>query len=160
MSKTTIWSIIIVLILVAVGVWFYTTQNSGAPEELLNATNSGASVISTDTGTNATSSATTTNPTTPSVTSTVKGFTINGSNFVFAPSSITVNKGDRVRIVFKNTAGQHDLRIDEFKVATKKIGGGQEEVVEFTADKSGSFEYYCSVGEHRAMGMKGILTVK
>ena len=35
-----------------------------------------------------------------------------------------------------------------------------EEVLEFTADKAGSFEYYCSVGEHKAMGMVGTLKVE
>lgn len=42
----------------------------------------------------------------------------------------------------------------------KIIEGGQEDVIEFTPDKAGSFEYYCSVGKHREMGMKGMLTVE
>lgn len=89
----------------------------------------------------------------------VKEFTVTGGNFKFAPNTISVKKGDKVRIVFKNAEGFHDLKIDEFNVATKQIKGGAEETVEFTADKVGSFEYYCSVGQHRAMGMKGTLTV-
>jgi plastocyanin len=28
------------------------------------------------------------------------------------------------------------------------------------ADKKGTFEYYCSVGQHRALGMKGKLVVE
>ncbi len=32
--------------------------------------------------------------------------------------------------------------------------------VEFTADKKGTFEYYCSVGEHRVNGMKGKFIVE
>ena len=36
-------------------------------------------------------------------TTSTKTFTVNGSNFAFAPSTITVKKGDTVRIVFKNT---------------------------------------------------------
>jgi plastocyanin len=90
----------------------------------------------------------------------VKTFTVTGQNFSFAPATLTVKKGDTVRIVFKNTSGFHDLKIDEFKVATKQIQGGQEETVEFIADKAGSFEYYCSVGNHRAMGMQGTLVVQ
>lgn len=90
----------------------------------------------------------------------VKTFVVNGNNFAFAPQTLQVNKGDKVRIVFKNTGGFHDLKIDEFNVATKKINGDQEDTVEFVADKAGTFEYYCSIGEHRAMGMKGVLTVK
>lgn len=90
---------------------------------------------------------------------TVKDFTITASNFKFAPASLTVKKGDKVRITFKNSGGFHDFVIDEFLVATKQIGDGAQDVVEFTADKVGTFEYYCSVGSHRAMGMKGTLTV-
>ncbi|MDQ5952387.1 MAG: plastocyanin, partial [Patescibacteria group bacterium] len=71
----------------------------------------------------------------------------------------TVQKGDTVRIIFKNEDGFHDLKIDEFNVATKQIQGGAEETVEFVADKAGTFEYYCSVGKHRDMGMKGTITV-
>ncbi len=83
----------------------------------------------------------------------VKTFSVDGKSFSFSPSTITVTKGDRVRITFKNTGGMHDFRIDELGVATKRIGSGQEETVEFVASTAGTFEYYCSVGNHRAMGM-------
>jgi plastocyanin len=90
----------------------------------------------------------------------VKEFTISGKNFSFTPSLITVKKGDKVKITFQNTAGFHDFKIDEYGVATKKSQAPDTEVLEFTADKAGSFEYYCSVGNHRSMGMKGILKVE
>ena len=97
---------------------------------------------------------------TVTATGTVKEFTISAKNFNFAPNTMTVKKGDRVRITLANGDGFHDLVIDEFGVATKKINTGMTEVVEFTADKTGSFEYYCSVGSHRMMGMKGTLVVQ
>ena len=90
----------------------------------------------------------------------IKEFTITGSNFSFTPNSIVVKKGDKVKINFKNADGFHDLIIDEFKVATKTIKSGEEESIEFTADKVGSFQYYCSVGTHRTMGMWGTLKVE
>ncbi|MFA9288639.1 MAG: plastocyanin/azurin family copper-binding protein [Weeksellaceae bacterium] len=90
----------------------------------------------------------------------VKEFTVKGDEFTFAPNTMTVNKGDTVRITFENTEGFHDLVIDEFDVATAQIQAGASETVEFVADKTGSFEYYCSVGQHRQMGMVGTLTVK
>ncbi|MDO8504421.1 MAG: cupredoxin domain-containing protein [Candidatus Liptonbacteria bacterium] len=89
-----------------------------------------------------------------------KEFTIASQNFSFAPSSLTVKKGDEVTIILKNIGGFHDLKIDEFGVATKKLNGEQEDRVTFIADKAGSFEYYCSVGTHRAMGMIGTLIVQ
>jgi len=56
--------------------------------------------------------------------------------------------------------GTHDFVIDEFNVATKMTKTGETDTVEFIADKAGVFEYYCSVGEHRKMGMVGTLTVE
>lgn len=90
----------------------------------------------------------------------VRELTVSGQNFSFSPAKITVKKGETVRITFKNTGGTHDLKIDEFNVATKKIAAGQSEMIKFVADKAGTFEYYCSVGNHRAQGMKGTLAVE
>lgn len=91
---------------------------------------------------------------------TVKAFIVTGSNFTFDKTSLTVKKGDVVKITFVNAEGFHDWRIDEFNVATDKLSAGAQATVQFTASKTGSFEYYCSVGTHRAMGMKGTLTVE
>jgi plastocyanin len=90
----------------------------------------------------------------------VKEFTVSSQNFSFTPASLTVQKGDKVKITFKNTAGFHDFKIDEYGVAAKQAQAPSEEVLEFTADKSGSFAYYCSVGSHRAQGMEGMLIVE
>ena len=90
----------------------------------------------------------------------VKTFNVSGKNFSFTPSEIKVKKGDRVKIVFTNSGGTHDWVLDEFNVKTPRIQSGQTATVEFTADKTGTFEYYCSVGDHRAMGMKGNLVVQ
>lgn len=89
-----------------------------------------------------------------------KVFYVNGKNFSFNPAEIKVSKGDKVKIVFKNESGFHDWVLDEFNVRTPQISTGESAEVEFTADKAGTFEYYCSVGNHRQMGMKGNLIVE
>ena len=90
----------------------------------------------------------------------VREFTVKGSSFSFAPAAMSVKKGETVRVTFVNEAGTHDWVLDEFTGArTKVLGAGASETVEFVADKAGTFEYYCSVGKHREMGMKGTLTV-
>ena len=94
-----------------------------------------------------------------STTPTTREIVIEGSNFKFVPAQFSVKKGERVRLFFKNTGGVHDFKIDELGVATKKIGSGGSDTVEFTAEKTGTFEYYCSIGEHRQMGMRGRLIV-
>ena len=185
MSK--IISIIVIIIVIAGGAWILTSNSDSnvipAPAENIK-TESSPSMDTTST--EAPQSNVATQPTTPDITNTqietpiapiqtqlpatstetstptvnVKEFTVDGKNFSFAPSALTVKKGDTVRIVFKNVGGFHDLKIDEFNVATKQIGDGQTDTIEFVADKTGSFEYYCSVGSHRAMGMKGALIVQ
>lgn len=82
------------------------------------------------------------------------------SNFTFSLKEIKVKKGDKVKIILQNTGGTHDWVIDEFNARTARIGNGQTATAEFTADKTGRFEYYCSVDTHRAMGMKGTLIVE
>ncbi|MDX9893471.1 MAG: cupredoxin domain-containing protein [Patescibacteria group bacterium] len=89
-----------------------------------------------------------------------KVFNISGTNFAFSQTEITVKKGDRVVINFTSTDGFHDWVVDEFGAATKQVMTGDSSSVEFIADQAGTFEYYCSVGQHRQMGMIGKLIVE
>lgn len=76
----------------------------------------------------------------------------------FNPRQITVNKGDKVRLKIKVTAGTHDFKIDEYNVyADTKLN--EEKIVEFTADKAGDFIYYCTKPGHRQAGQWGTLKV-
>jgi plastocyanin len=92
--------------------------------------------------------------------------TVEGSDFKFNPATITVKKGETVKITLKNTDAsdefeiKHDFVIDELDVQSPEIGEGETTTFEFVADQAGTFEYYCSIGEHRAMGMFGTLTVE
>lgn len=149
--------VIIVLVLVGVGFWFLGTgKKAEAPivetPTTQNESNQENNIINQEMPA----------PDAPNTleTSVVKEFTVSGKNFSFTPSLITVKKGDRVKITFNNTEGFHDFKIDEYGVATKQAKAPATEVLEFTADKVGSFEYYCSVGAHRAVGMKGTLKVE
>ena len=100
--------------------------------------------------------------TTQSVTNdqTVKEFNVDGSNFKFSVAEMKVNKGDTVKVIFNNVEGMHDWVVDEFNARTKQIQAGESETITFVADQTGTFEYYCSVGKHRQMGMVGNLIVE
>ena len=93
-------------------------------------------------------------------TSKIVEVTVEGSQFKFLPTTVRAKKGDTVVVMFKNNEGIHDWGIDEYDVRTNQIGEGEEEEMEFVADKTGAFEYYCSVGNHRQMGMVGKLIVE
>ncbi len=151
MNKKTIVSLVMAAIIVGGLIFLYT--NSGSQQMPMG--NEAAAIETPEVG-----AINTPAPTPAPVTQgAVKEFTVTGSNFSFSPTALTVKKGDQVKIIFKNVGGTHDFVIDEFSVATKRISGGAEDSVTFTADKTGTFEYYCSVGSHRAMGMKGQLIV-
>ena len=74
---------------------------------------------------------------------------------------LKVKQGDTIRIEFVNEEGFHDFVLDEFVGArTKQMAAGNSETIEFVADKKGTFEYYCGVGQHRANGMYGKFIVE
>lgn len=76
----------------------------------------------------------------------------------YSIKQITVKKGDTVRIKVTNTRGNHDFNIDEFNIS-QPTPLNEEVVIEFKADKSGKYTYYCSTPNHRSLGHWGILTV-
>src|SRR3989339_1333185 len=84
-------------------------------------------------------------PTPEAVTGNVVEVTVAGSNYKFSPTTITALRGDTVRLTFKSMGGIHNLVIDQFEVETSQLGEGEEEEVEFVADKMGTFEYYCAI---------------
>lgn len=96
----------------------------------------------------------------PNMMGNLRSFDIEGSNYKFEPSEIVVKQGDTVQINFKNNQGMHNLTIDGLNVATKTIKEGVSEQLTFVAEKKGTFEFYSSVGNDQAVGMKGILLVQ
>jgi plastocyanin len=167
MNKSLIIGILAVVV-VGVGALIFMRQNDQAPASILSPTpNPAIPVMGSPGGVTPPANQPELNPSpvvapepAPPVAPSVQEFTVSGDNFSFSLKEIRVKKGDRVRILFKNLQGKHDLKLDEFSAGTKVLSAGQEEAVEFTADEAGSFEYYCSVGAHRQMGMKGTLIVQ
>lgn len=90
----------------------------------------------------------------------VKVIDVEAGSFYYKPNIIEVTQGQKVRIVMKSVSMMHDFNIDELGVKMPITKSGDMGTVEFTADKVGTFEYYCSVGQHRANGQVGKITVK
>jgi cytochrome c oxidase subunit 2 len=80
--------------------------------------------------------------------------------YEFTPGLLHVKKGERVRLVMAAVDHDHGFKLDEFDI-NQKVRKGAKATVEFTADKSGTFQFRCSsvcgLG-HR--GMKGTLVVE
>ena len=66
-----------------------------------------------------------------------------------------------VRIVFsvpeKDIA--HALAISEVGVSSPTVGAGESTIIEFVADRTGEFHYFCPLPSHRTLGMEGKLVV-
>lgn len=83
--------------------------------------------------------------------------------FYYTPNVIEAKAGETITVVVENVEGLHDFVIDELDVATEQVSGGESVTATFTIpeDASGTeYEFYCSVGNHRAQGMVGTLIVK
>ena len=89
-------------------------------------------------------------------------FNVTGGSFYYTPNEIRVKQGDKVKIVFTNAGGMHNFTLEAFNVQTKTINTGESDTVEFTANKKGTFEFYCAVGGgyHRMKGQIGVLIVE
>lgn len=74
---------------------------------------------------------------------------------------LIANVGDTVRLtVINSDPVLHDLKIDEFSVATGELTAVEQTVtLEFVVDRPGEFTYYCSIPGHREIGMLGTLRV-
>jgi cytochrome c oxidase subunit 2 len=80
--------------------------------------------------------------------------------YEFGPGSLRVRKGEQVRLIMAAVDHDHGFKLDDFNI-NQKIPKGTTVVVEFTADKAGTFQFHCSnvcgLG-HR--NMKGTLVVE
>lgn len=74
--------------------------------------------------------------------------------------SIHLNKGELESIHLinedKNTNSKHNINIDEFNVHSRDLGYFESQTITFIADKTGSFDYYCSIHPE----MKGTVVVE
>ncbi|MBI4053150.1 MAG: cytochrome c oxidase subunit II [Candidatus Diapherotrites archaeon] len=74
----------------------------------------------------------------------VKSFDVVAKQFEFVPGTITVKKGDTVRLKITSKDVEHGIAIPEFGV-DKTIPAGETVTVEFVASKTGTFEFHCNV---------------
>ena len=80
--------------------------------------------------------------------------------FGFDPNPVVVIEGDKVKLVVTSTDVTHGFSIAEFGVNVQ-LFPGRPSIIDFTADKSGTYIFYCSVpcgAGHRSM--RGRLIVK
>lgn len=86
--------------------------------------------------------------------------TVVARKFEFNPNVITVNQGDRVRLVITASDRDHGFKLEAFKI-NQALKKGKPTTIEFTAERAGTFSFQCSdfcgLGHGR---MKGKIVVE
>ena len=73
----------------------------------------------------------------------IKEFSITAKRFEFRPSTIAVNKGDKVILHLTSSDVTHGFAINAYDLRATIIPGKTTDL-EFIADKTGEFTFYCS----------------
>lgn len=93
---------------------------------------------------------------------TENSITIDMANYSFTPAIIEAAPGDRITVKLTNSGGFHDFVIDELNVASAPINTGDEAMVVIDVPENpdqNEYVFYCSVGNHRQLGMEGVLRI-
>lgn len=80
--------------------------------------------------------------------------TVSAKFATFQPSTITVAKGQTVKLTIASTDIGHTFTINELGINVS-VGAGQTVTREFTVEEAGTFAFYCAVPGHRGAGMEG-----
>ena len=90
----------------------------------------------------------------------VKTFTLTAKKWDFIPSTISVKKGDTVKLKIESIDVSHGFALPDFGI-NERLEPGDIVEIEFVADKTGTFTFFCSVqcGSGHS-GIKGKLVVE
>ena len=83
---------------------------------------------------------------------------IEAKMFEFLPSEIKVKKGDKVKLIITSVDVPHTFTLVAYNI-DEELKVGEDKVIEFTADKEGTFTFTCEMPGHKTNGMTGKLTV-
>ena len=86
---------------------------------------------------------------------------LEAEEYFFSVDQITVNSGETVKLTLTNSGTMpHDFQIEGQRIGTQVVSPGESETIEFNIDEPGTYTFYCSINNHREMGMEGTLVVE
>lgn len=97
-------------------------------------------------------------PAAPGVAAQFRTFDISAKGGLFAPSTVIVNEGDTVHVNFTAVDKAYDITIPDFGLK-QTAAKGETKVLEFQANKSGKFVYYCELCGNSSSSPDGYLIV-
>ena len=85
---------------------------------------------------------------------------ITAKKYEFSPSTVHVKQGDHVKLIITSEDRDHGIQIEAYQIK-EKLPKDKPVTIEFTADKTGTFPFKCSVFCGMGHGkMKGELIVE
>ena len=136
-----------------------TSTNTTPGVSNLNTTDTSNSVTN-NTASNTTNTTNTTSTTSNTATPKTVEVDLTGTSFQFSKKEITVSQNDKVTIKFTSEGGEHNFVLDGYNLMSQTVASGETSSVSFTADKKGTFNFYCGIANYRDKGMEGTLIVQ
>jgi cytochrome c oxidase subunit 2 len=88
-----------------------------------------------------------------------RDFTVTARDYRFSPNRIEVAKDDLVKLTVQSEDVAYSLTIDAYRLS-RRIPAGGSAIIEFRADRAGSFPFYSNLtSDSRHTQMRGELVV-
>lgn len=113
------------------------------------------------TNTGQTNTTTSTSPINSDSNVSVVDYIIEMDEYSYSPALIQIESGETIQVKLTNKGNMlHNFVIDELNVDSGLLSSGKEKTITITGGSAGSYPFYCSVGNHRQLGMEGNFIVK
>lgn len=158
MKNYLILGALVIAILGAGGFWYLSNQTSQPQDEP-----TGDEIVMTDENTSSSDSAF--SPIMDGDEPEAVNYALELNSYSFTPNLIEAEAGETIRIKLTSIDMPHNFVIDELNVQSGMLSaGGDSDIIEITIPEdtpSGTeYEFYCSVGNHKQLGMVGTLRVR
>jgi len=146
--QRNIWLILAVIILLAIGGWFWSQRGAGPETPTIQGPSGQPSVLGPS------------GP--PPAAAPARAITVAGDEFSFEPKEVRVRAGETITLTFQNKGrAPHTFTIPELDVDTGIVAAGSQSQLTFTApDNNLTYQSICTVPGHKEAGMVGKLTVE
>ena len=87
-------------------------------------------------------------------------FTVTARDYSFSPNRVEVQQDDLIKLTVQSADNAYGFTIDDYRVS-KRVPAGGSTVVEFRADRAGTFAFYSNLSnDARHSQMRGQLVVR
>ena len=87
-------------------------------------------------------------------------FTLTARNYSFSPSRVEATQDDLIKLTVQSEDVAYGFAIDDYRLS-KRVPAGGSTIIEFRADRSGTFSFYSNLSnDSRHSQMRGQLVVR